>query len=154
MPILNLLTNEHQCAYKTQKSTIDIIFDMGQKFINKVKGKLRLDISKAFDEIQRSQLWWIPYENGIPGNLLKIIIIGHNNTKLCARHTGNIGKLVDNKTRVLQGSPLSAQLLIIYADYDMGAYTTDINNAGVSKISNIIRGSETEHTDGETLYLN
>ena len=67
------------------------------------------------------------------GNLLKLIIFGKTDTKLFARHTGHLGNFVGNKTGVSQGRPLSAQLFIIYADYDMQIYTTDINNAGISK---------------------
>ena len=120
---------------------------MKQKLINnKVKGQLLIDLSKAFGRIQRNKLWWILYEKGIPTNLLKIIILGHTDTKLCARHNGKLGTPVNNNTGIFQGSPLSALLFIIYADYAMNIYTSDIINAGVSKTQNIIRDDKTEHS--------
>ena len=45
----------------------------------------------------------------------------------------------------LQGRPLSAQLFIIYDDSAMEIYTSDVNNAGISKMPNIIRDGKTEH---------
>ena len=62
-PFLNILTNEHQCAYKKHKSTIDILYEIKQKFINgKIKGQILLDLTKAFGKIERQKLRWILYE--------------------------------------------------------------------------------------------
>ena len=75
-----------------------------------------------------------PLRKGIPTNLLKMIILGHANTKLCARHKCKLGNFVENNAGISQGSPLSAQLFIIYADYAMQIYTNDIQNARVKTI--------------------
>ena len=63
-PILNLLTNEQQCAYKTKKSTMDIIYLIKNKYIKgEIKGQILLGLSKAFDRINRSKLWYIFFTN-------------------------------------------------------------------------------------------
>ena len=73
---------------KKHKSTIDILYEIKQKFINsKIKGQILLDSTKAFGRIER-KIMVDPLRKGIPTNLLKIIILGHADTKLCARHTG------------------------------------------------------------------
>ena len=86
-----------------------------------------------------------PIWKGIPNNLLKIIIIGHTDAKLCSRHKGELGPFVANNTGVSTWSPISAQLCIIYADYALDIYTSDVNNAGIGKIENNIRDGKTEH---------
>ena len=43
-------------------------------------------------------------------------------------------------------APLSAQLFIIYGDYAMEIYTSDVNNAGISKTQSIIGDDKTEHS--------
>ena len=47
---------------------------------------------------------------------------GHSDNKLWAKYNNKLSKLVHNNTGVFQGSPLSAQLFIIYADYVMNEY--------------------------------
>ena len=128
-----------------RKSTADIIPEMKQKLISKVKGQLIIGLSKAFGGIQRNKLRRVLYEKGIPRNLLKIITLGHTGAKLCARRKCKLGNFVKNNTGIFQGSPLSAQLFIIYDEYAMAIYTSDVNNADVSKTHNTVRGNKTEH---------
>ena len=62
-PFLNLLTDEHQCPDKTNKSTLYIIYDAYHKCIrNKINGQILLDRSEAFDKIHRRELRWVLYK--------------------------------------------------------------------------------------------
>ena len=65
-PIINLLTNGHQCACKQHKSNIDIIYEIKHRFIKKtMRAELLLGVGKDFCEIQRNLIWWILYK-GVP----------------------------------------------------------------------------------------
>ena len=57
-----------------------------------------------------------------------------------------LGTFASNNTGIFQGAPLSAQLFIIYADYEMEIYTSDVNNAGIRKAQSIVRDDKTEHS--------
>ena len=145
-PILNLLTNEQQCAYKTNKSTMDIIYLIKNKYIKgEIKGQILLDLSKAFDRINRSKLWYILYEYGLPENLLYAIVNSHQNTQLSARHQNNRGPLIPNNIGVFQGNPLSPQLFIIYAAHAMNNYNANLNSDLINLYPLVTRSENTEH---------
>ena len=82
-PYMNILTNELQSAYKTGRSTIDVLYLLN-KNIKKWKTEqiILFDLAKAFDSIDREILWTTLYESGLPSNLIKIIRMGHQGTKL------------------------------------------------------------------------
>ena len=73
-PIMNLRTNDNQCAYKAKRSTTDAIFYIKNQFIeNEIHGRISFDLSKAFGRINRNKLWWILYEKGIQIKLIRNI---------------------------------------------------------------------------------
>ena len=118
--ILNLLPNERQCAYEKHKSTIDIIYEIKQGFIKKTtKGQLLLDLTKAFGGYSEKSHMWALFKIGLPIELLRMIIIGRIDTKLCAKRNGHLSRFAGDNACIFHGCPLSAQLFIIYADYGM-----------------------------------
>ena len=70
---------EEQAGFRKGYSTIDNIFTLQsivQKYLSKKQGRfyvLFVDFSKAFDCIDRAKLFYILYQKGLRGNLLKII---------------------------------------------------------------------------------
>ena len=60
------------------------------------------------------------------------------------KYDGELGNFVNN-TGIFQGSPLSAQLFIIYADYAMAIYSKDIHNAKIQINPSLIRGDKIEN---------
>ena len=75
----------------------------------------------------------------------KNIIAGHNNNKLCVKHKTKLSKLIHNNVGVFQGSPISAQLFIIYADSVMNDYKKEINNKHNTENSINIRNIDVEY---------
>ena len=143
--ILNLLTNEQQCAYKTNRSTKDLIYFTKTKLTQtKTQGQLLMDLSKAFDRIDRNTLWWILYRKGLPLPFTKTIIQGHTDTLLCSRHKGIHGPYIENNIGVLQGSPFSPQMFIIYSHAFMEDPDGDINKTKITQNNITIRGQEAE----------
>ena len=126
-PLLNLITDDKQYAYKQKRSTIDVL-----ALINKViryDGAHQLilfDLSKAFDNIERDILWPKLCEAGLPLNFIRTIKVGHEGIKLTPKCGGYIGKSEDNNKGVFQGSPLSATLFIIYAEQMMKQYQENL----------------------------
>ena len=75
-----------------------------------------MGLSKAFDAINRTQLWATLYKKGLRLETIVQIRQGHQNTQLCAKNQGKYGPLAKNNVGVFQGSALSAPLYIIYLD--------------------------------------
>ena len=72
----------------------------------------------------------------IPKHLIRKLIDAHANATLRCRNDGILGPGINNNNDVgvFQGSPLSAQLFIIFADKVMGNYTTETNKQNLRKI--------------------
>ena len=81
-PITNLLTSEIQCAYKKPLYKRYHILHKTKLANNMTHGQILLDLSRAFDRINRNKLWNILYQKGLPINFIEMLICGHNNTKL------------------------------------------------------------------------
>jgi len=75
-----------------------------------------MDLSKAFDTVNRDLLWTALYRKGIPLDLILATRKSHENTRLKVKLNGELGPNVTNNCGVFQGSPLSALLFIIYLD--------------------------------------
>jgi len=122
--ILHLMTGIQQYGYKQGLSTLGAI----QKIENYAQegGKdsqiLLMDLSKAFDRINRTQLWATLYKKGLPEKTTLQIREGRKNTQLCTKYQGKYGELQENNIGVFQGSAISALLFIIYLDDVMEDY--------------------------------
>ena len=126
-PIMNILTRETQTAYKNNRSTLDIIsiidkFTKDASKSKEYKSITLLDLSKAFDRMNRQKLLTVLAEKGLPINMIKIIEIMHRNTQLRPKQNNKLGSSIENNTGCFQGSPLSALVFIIYADEMMEKY--------------------------------
>ena len=147
---MNILTEETQCGFKSNKSTADVIFFIKQKFIKKeIYGQILFDLTKAFDKINREKLWIILYEAGLPLNFIKFIIKGHENNKLCCKFNGKLTNPIDNNVGVFQGNPMSPQLFAIYLQDTMKEYKqqNNKNNNTTSKLKTRTSKIEEERTD-------
>ena len=73
-----------------------------------------MDLSKAFDTVNRTILWTALYKTGIPIQTILHIRRGHANTTLQSKYNKQYGKKIYNNIGVAQGSAVSALLFIIY----------------------------------------
>ena len=103
-----------------------------------------MDLSKAFDRIDRNTLWWILYRKGLPLSFIKTLIQGHTNTLICSRHKGIHGEYVDNNIGVFQGSPVSPQTFIIYAFFAMEVFEKNLNNTNIIQNNITVRDNNAE----------
>ena len=125
--ILNLLTSETQTAYKNSRSTLDVLSILQKNIKNdNATGLILIDLSKAFDTINRNLIWAILYGKGLPWDCIRLIRMGHTNNQLCPKYKGAIGASTHNNRGVFQGSPPSAMLFITYFDSMMSDYTQNL----------------------------
>ena len=76
--ITNIPTNEQQCAYKTKRSTQDIIRFIKNKLSDEnIQWGLLLGLSKAFGRVGRKSTWWILYRKGHPTPPTPLPLLGN-----------------------------------------------------------------------------
>jgi len=127
-PIMNILTDEKQTAYKSNRATTDILSIIEtytrrmKKGEEKEKSITLIDLSKAFDRANRQNIYSILAKTGVPIELIKIIRKTHTRTKLAPKEQNKIGRKTESNIGVYQGSPLSALLFIIYTNQMMKEY--------------------------------
>ena len=86
--ILHIITSNNQYGYKEKNSTIDAIMKVEQYLTtkNNATNILLMDLSKAFDTVNRTILWTSLYKAGLPIQLILHIRRGHIETTLQAKH--------------------------------------------------------------------
>lgn len=92
-----------------------------------------MDLSKAFDTVNRKLLWTALYKKGIPLQMIQMIKEGRKHTALKAKCERQLSEPVATNIGAFQGAPLSALLFIIYLDDMMDDYQA-LNDA--AKIPN------------------
>ena len=116
-PYMSLLTRETQASYKNGRSAVDILTLVQNKVQNEEEKQLTpIDLSKAFDSIERNILWIILYEKGLHCGLITEIRTGHRNY-LYPKYNGVSGQKLYNKG-VSQGSPIGAILYHLLGSTD------------------------------------
>ena len=73
-----------------------------------------MDLSNAFDCVNRSTLWTTLYETGLPISTIQNIQQGRQGATLRCKDDGAYGAQINNSVGVFQGSALSALLFVIY----------------------------------------
>jgi len=73
-----------------------------------------MDLSKAFDKVNRAILWATLYKKGPPIQTIQHIRRGRNKTTLQAKYCQQYGNKIQNNFGVSQGSETSALLFIVY----------------------------------------
>ena len=74
--IAEVILPESQCGFRRSRSTIDMIFILRQlqeKAVEQQKCLVFIDLSKAFDTVDRSPLWTLLRRYGCPETFVKII---------------------------------------------------------------------------------
>jgi len=92
-----------------------------------------MDLSKAFDTVNRTVMWTTLYKKGIPIQTIQQIWRGRQNTQLMAKSHNQYGAKVENNVGVFQGSAMSALLFIIYLDDMMEDYNALNTNKQITK---------------------
>ena len=113
-------------GFKERSRTVDNIFVL-QSIIHRQKFKGRplytcfVDLTKAFDYINRYALYYKLIMRGIHGKLLNIICSMYDKAVCRVKWKGVLGEQIDSKYGVLQGGMLSPKLFTEFL-YDLKNY--------------------------------
>jgi len=124
--ITHIITSKNQYGYKEKLPTVDAILKIEEHIENATPDTsiLLMDLTKAFDTVNRTLLWTALYRKGLPLKMIQNIRNGHQNTTLMAKDKNQYGGKIKNNIGVFQGSAISALLFIIYLDDVMDDYTS------------------------------
>ncbi len=110
---------ESQCAFRSERSTMDMIFSLRQ-----LQEKCReqqmplyiilIDLTKAFDLVSRNGLFNILLKIGCPPRLHSLIRSFHDDMKATIQYQDSTSEPFDVKSRVKQGCVLAPTLFGIY----------------------------------------
>ena len=90
-------------------------------------GRILLDRSKSLGGINIIKLRYIRYKHGTPGYFLLAIANSHTYTQLRDKHLSNHGPAIPNNVGLFQGTPLIAQLFIIYDGRELANYDSHLD---------------------------
>lgn len=119
LPYLDKLLPQSQCGFRPNRSTIDMIFALRQLQEKVIEQQEELhvafvDITKAFDSIDRNTLWKIMFRFGIPSKFVAICKSLHVNNWSRVAHNGKITDPFQTHTGVRQGCVLAPLLFNIF----------------------------------------
>ena len=120
-PILDRETAKSQYAYRAERSTGDIVL-VHKYLISAVKMKglvkkcIGIDLSKAFDTVDRYKLLEILQKRGVGTENLSLIKRLLSNTTLQIKRGKNLGDEFETTRGIPQGDALSPRLFTLYLD--------------------------------------
>ena len=110
---------ESQCGFRTNRSTIDMVFSLRQLQEKCREQRLPLciafiDLTKAFDTVSRDGLFKILAKIGCPSKLLNIVKSFHDNMKGTVVFDGSTSETFNIQSGVKQGCVLAPTLFGIF----------------------------------------
>ena len=110
---------ESQCGFRSNRSTIDMIFSARQ-LLEKSREQHRnlyvafIDLSKAFDSVDRTLLWLILEKSGCPHHFVQIVRCLHDGMTACIRVGDDTSDPFEVTRGVKQGCVLAPVLFNTY----------------------------------------
>ena len=126
---------ESQCGFRAGRGTIDMIFSLRQ-VAEKVREKNQelymvfVDLTKAFDTVNRAALWKILKKLGIPDTMLKVIASFHDGMKASVVSNGDTSESFEVTNGTKQGCVMAPILFALFFSVMLKYAFSDIS-AGV-----------------------
>ena len=114
------ILREEQCGFRPQRSTVAMMFVVRRlhKLARKKDTPLYLwfiDLTKAYDSVDRTLLWDVPARFGVPPRMLAVIREFHDGMQACVRlDDGECSDMFDLGQGLRQGCVLAPLLLKIF----------------------------------------
>ena len=125
--------SESQAGFRDGYSTTDqafILYSLIHKYLSKKRGKLYVafvDLTKAFDSINRSKLWKIVSKTGIKGKLYKNLLSMYQSVKACVRTNEGLTSFFNCPLGLKQGCLASPILFSIF----INELATELENSNL-----------------------
>ena len=118
-PHIEKILPESQTGFRTNRGTVDSIFSIRQlqEKVKEQQSKLYvafIDLTKAFDSVNRDALWAIMKKFGVPIKFLTVCKSLHNNNKSRVSYHGSLSDPFLTNTGVRQGCVLAPLLFNIF----------------------------------------
>ena len=115
----NDILTDAQFGFKPNCSTVDAIFILNALIERQLQNKEKLfccyiDYRKAYDVINRGQLWSKMINMGIDGKLLTLIRSMYNEVKLQVKHMGSLSDIFNSNVGLFQGEITSPILFSLF----------------------------------------
>ena len=117
--IANIVLQESQCGFRSGRGTADMIFSARQlqeKCREQHVGlyQVFIDLTKAFDTVNRSALWQILRKLGCPDKFTNILKSFHDDMNVCVSLSGDLSDPISVENGVKQGDIPAPTLFAIY----------------------------------------
>ena len=110
---------ESQCGFRSGRGTVDVIFTIRQ-LQEKCQEQCRdlfqvfIDLTKAFDTVNRKALWLILGKLGCPEKLISILKLFHHDMKTMLNIGGKLAEHITVENGVKQGDTLAPTPFALY----------------------------------------
>ena len=110
---------ESQCGFRAGKGTVDMIFALRQiqeksRKQNNDLYMVFIDLTKAFDTVNRPALWKVLRKLGIPENMLSVISSFHNGMKASVHAGGESSTSFNVSNGTKQGCVMAPVLFALF----------------------------------------
>ena len=124
---------ESQCGFRSGRGTIDMIFSLRQ-VAEKVREKNQelymvfVDVTKAFDTVNRQALWKVLKKLGIPDKMLNTIISFHEGMKASILADGKLSGSFGATNGPKQGCVMAPVLFALFFSVMLQYFFSDIDH--------------------------
>jgi len=115
--------HEAQCGFRPGRGTVDAIFVMRQlmSMCKAAQGaplfSAFIDLTKAYDSVNRQALWRVLHEYGVPAKLVALLEDLHTGTMSAVRMDGQVGEWFGTHVGVRQGCVIAPLLFNTFMDF-------------------------------------
>ena len=134
------LMPETQCGFRANRSTVDMIF-AARQLMEKCREQHRdlyiafVDLSKAFDSVDRELLWALLQRSGCPPRFTQVIRELHDGMTVRVRSGGELSEPFEVSRGVKQGCVLAPVLFNIYVQCITRLLAASIDDENIIKLN-------------------